>query len=674
MPIETQPYKLYKVDSGGGNPYYTYVSGPVSGVFQPATLEEARAFYKRPSGFYSTGSLTPIKASEGITEAEWFASHPGVTRGNVMASLGLVGPGSGSWYTGGEQGWQNWLNTQAQQVGSRENLNTLLSGGVVRSDTVASYQAPWGEMLTNVPLNTVKQIEAQQAAVNAGLANWGRGGVTYPKPGVDNMALNRFIANYQASHPVSGAPLTTPAGTITNQTLQNNILTGTQSTGGSQQVPQNLMDEFNRIKAAVNQLTTTNVGGANIPNYPQYNYDTSKAGAFIDSQSTADDLLMKFANQTLDRQQQAIQEKSKWGGIMQSTAEKLGLIGQQRQQEFTNVFGESQQQYFAGRAADRAALKALQDDYTKAVAARDQQIAEQHGSMASTNFINNQIAQINRNANVLLSQKSGDINTRLAQMQMKAGDYADALQSANQAVDDYVSALKIDFDMAKTFYSENADLINSLGKDYKDALIQYQNQKNQEIEWAREDARNKIEDSFKKQGLELDWYQAQTQRMDKIVSPTSQNQSIISTNASDYTWDDDALNKLTLPFSVGERTALAYQKAAILAFAYASSGKQMSWNEAKNLAAAYLPNIYDSNQTKINKILALENNIRMINQTAKVGSPEATQGKIALNQINLLKNELGIEQIRSSVQGNTINQPDGTVWQQNADGSYTRIK
>ena len=107
-----------------------------------------------------------------------------------------------------------------------------------------------------------------------------------------------------------------------------------------------------------------------------------------------------------------------------------------------------------------------------------------------------------------------------------------------------------------------------------------------------------------------------------------------------YNYDDSKLNYLTLPGSPFQRTALAYEKEAILAFAYASSGKQMSWNEAQQLFAAYIPNILDSNPTKIKKLLSLESAINAIMSTATKES--LTQANIAIQKIGQLKDELGI--------------------------------
>jgi len=114
----------------------------------------------------------------------------------------------------------------------------------------------------------------------------------------------------------------------------------------------------------------------------------------------------------------------------------------------------------------------------------------------------------------------------------------------------------------------------------------------------------------------------------------------------DYNWNGAKLFALTVPGSPGMRTAASYQKQVILAFAYASSGKQMSWNEANQLYAAYIPNALDSDKTKVSKLLSLEASINSLITTAK--GNDLVQAKIALSKIDDLFDELGI---KSKIEG-----------------------
>lgn len=144
----------------------------------------------------------------------------------------------------------------------------------------------------------------------------------------------------------------------------------------------------------------------------------------------------------------------------------------------------------------------------------------------------------------------------------------------------------------------------------------------------------------------------------QFLSKTSTTTSggVVAPDATKYDRNSSNLFWLTAPGSPGNRTSSAYEKEAILAFAYASSGKQMSWNEAKQLYAAYIPNILDSEDTKVNKILGLESAIDQVIGTAT--GPSATQGQIAKQKITFLKEELGIKPKIN--QSSTYIVPEGT--------------
>jgi len=340
------------------------------------------------------------------------------------------------------------------------------------SGRVDEYTTPWGEKLTNVSQETINKFQS------------GQGG----------MSPTEFKAQQQQQPTGQASSGNTGNWTSYYQAVLNNP-TATET--ARQEARQKL--------GLVNNITTTSSNGLNSPNMPSANFDTSGAGAYIKSSEAQDNVWMQMAQQAMQQQQQAMQQQTANQSRLDKILGSFQNLGQQRDQALQSVWGQSQQQYFADRAAKRAEIETLQNDYNATVAQRDKQIADQMGGMASMNFINNQVAQINRNANVILGQKSANINTKLAVMQMQNGDYQEAMKSANQAVNDWVKAKEIEYDMAKTFYNENADLIKSLGKDVKDAFIQYQSQKNQEITWQRQDARNKIEDAFKREGLDLQW-------------------------------------------------------------------------------------------------------------------------------------------------------------------------
>lgn len=127
-------------------------------------------------------------------------------------------------------------------------------------------------------------------------------------------------------------------------------------------------------------------------------------------------------------------------------------------------------QYFADQKARLAEIDTLTKDYNDTVAKRDQQIAATQDKLASMNFINNQTAQITRNAAPLLNNKSANINAKVATMQALQGNFSEATKFVNQAVEDATADQKAKVDAFKLFYSINQDEISQLNSEYKTAL------------------------------------------------------------------------------------------------------------------------------------------------------------------------------------------------------------
>jgi hypothetical protein len=138
--------------------------------------------------------------------------------------------------------------------------------------------------------------------------------------------------------------------------------------------------------------------------------------------------------------------------------------------EFANI-GVKPTDYFTQNAADIAELDALSKDYNAAVATRDEQIAKATGVPGQDlNFMNNQIAQIERNAAPRLNQMSADINSKAAIMEAKSNRWTEAQNYVNQAVSDYTADLKWNFDMYNAIYDQNQDIIDRLDTKYQNAL------------------------------------------------------------------------------------------------------------------------------------------------------------------------------------------------------------
>jgi hypothetical protein len=127
------------------------------------------------------------------------------------------------------------------------------------------------------------------------------------------------------------------------------------------------------------------------------------------------------------------------------------------------------QQYQSDISARSAEIGTLTQEYNKIIAARDSQIATTQDKYASTNFISNQVAQINRNAAPELNRISADINAKTAMMQVSQGQIQNAQKYIAQMVDAVTADKKDTYDMYRLLQSENEQAYNTLRSDYKEA-------------------------------------------------------------------------------------------------------------------------------------------------------------------------------------------------------------
>lgn len=126
--------------------------------------------------------------------------------------------------------------------------------------------------------------------------------------------------------------------------------------------------------------------------------------------------------------------------------------------------------YFADQKAKVAEIDQLNKDYNGVVASRDQQIAETKDKLGSNNFINNQVAQIERNAAPRLNEMSANINSKAAVLQAEQGQFQEAEKYVAQAVSDATADMKYKFDLFNSFYKMNQDTIDRLDTIYKDSF------------------------------------------------------------------------------------------------------------------------------------------------------------------------------------------------------------
>lgn len=159
--------------------------------------------------------------------------------------------------------------------------------------------------------------------------------------------------------------------------------------------------------------------------------------------------------------------------------------------------GVSPEKYFAERKAALAEIGSLTETYNNIVAAKDQQIAQSYDKLASMNFINNQIGQINRNAAPELNRISAQINAKSAVMALMNEDFQLASQLVGQAVEDSLADRRFKMEGMMMLYDMNQDVINRLDSRYQNALNRSIEMAQFEFEQAKEE-KNVLRELFLK--------------------------------------------------------------------------------------------------------------------------------------------------------------------------------
>ncbi len=128
--------------------------------------------------------------------------------------------------------------------------------------------------------------------------------------------------------------------------------------------------------------------------------------------------------------------------------------------------------YFADEKARIAEIDTLTSDYNTLVKNRDQQIAELTGQGRGIplDLLNNQAAQISKNAAPGLNALAANINSKSAALQATQGLFSEAQQYIDKAVSAATADLKYNYDMYTTFYNQNQNIIDGLDSKYQTAL------------------------------------------------------------------------------------------------------------------------------------------------------------------------------------------------------------
>lgn len=149
-------------------------------------------------------------------------------------------------------------------------------------------------------------------------------------------------------------------------------------------------------------------------------------------------------------------------------------------------------QYFADQKSKMAEIGTLTEEYNALKAAAEQQKASLigQGRGITQDFLNNQAAQIDRNAAPRLNMLSANINSKAAVLQALQGNFNEARSFVNQAVEDATADTKFKVDTITAFYNINQDAIGRLDTKYQNALSSYMDLAKTEYETQRTNAQS----------------------------------------------------------------------------------------------------------------------------------------------------------------------------------------
>lgn len=225
--------------------------------------------------------------------------------------------------------------------------------------------------------------------------------------------------------------------------------------------------------------------------------NVSNASASIAGVSSALDTQMKAYQ---DQLAAAEKQQQKTSNSLLSYLKGAPSQSDMRTQGYKDI-GIDPTQYFADQKARIAEIDNLTKDYNAQVAAKDQAIAGSYDQLASNSFINNRIAQIERNAAPRLNEMSANINAKAATLQALQGNFAQARSFVDQAVQDAVADRKFKVDLYTTMYQMNQDQIDRLDKKYQDAF-------DKSFQLARDEYQNALDEKKQVGNLMVDNPQA----------------------------------------------------------------------------------------------------------------------------------------------------------------------
>lgn len=269
------------------------------------------------------------------------------------------------------------------------------------------------------------------------------------------------IADYLGREPLGTLP--TRAQELAGNT--QGLTSGSALSGNYPIAGQNLSSATAPTNAS---QVNNNVGNTNLPtNIPGMGNIAGATSATAGTQSYID----TQAQIAKDRQEQIRKQMELLNAQTKPLLDRLmgSLSPEQTRLQAQQQTGINPEEYFADQKAKIAEIGTLTQEYNAAKAQMEQQLAQTQDKLGSMNFINNQTAQIQRNAAPVLNQLSANINAKSAVLQALQGNFAEAQNFVNQAVQDATAEYKYNADLYSTFYQLNKDAIETLDAPYKEA-------------------------------------------------------------------------------------------------------------------------------------------------------------------------------------------------------------
>jgi hypothetical protein len=127
-------------------------------------------------------------------------------------------------------------------------------------------------------------------------------------------------------------------------------------------------------------------------------------------------------------------------------------------------------EYFAEQKSKIAEIEKLSEAYNAEVEARDLDIAKTEQTTLGVGATRQAVSAIERNASIRLNRMAANINAKTAVMQALQGNFKEAQDFVNQAVQDATAETKFRYDQFNTIYNLNQDKLDRLDSTYKDAF------------------------------------------------------------------------------------------------------------------------------------------------------------------------------------------------------------